>query len=102
MDNQVEETILRTYTAEEVDGAAVLLLQRKMEHWTIKNVFAPLKKFERDKMLKRYKDSIAQIGDDSKTAITSLADQLETGMKGQFSKKVSETVTQKAQQYDKL
>ena len=62
MTNQIDDTILKTYTAEEVDAAAALFLQKQMERWTIANIYAPMKRHKQAGILKRHAKAVTQIG----------------------------------------
>ena len=80
--------------------ASIKILKESLKQLVKLDAGRKLKK--KNKIVKTYKEIIKEDGAATKTAIMSISNQLNTNIKGQFSKSITETVSEKADGYDNL
>ena len=76
-------------------------IEKELERTIISTVMAPAKKLARDNVKLSKQGKIVSEGQVAKENLTSISSQLDTSMKGSFSKKVSETIEHKKKEYTK-
>lgn len=74
-------------TADQIDHVAITAIEKEMERWLIRTIYAPLKLREKKTILKEYKKKVQTIGEDGAGAVQLIADSLDTSMKGNFQKR---------------
>ncbi|MDW8742853.1 hypothetical protein [Streptococcus suis] len=88
--------------ADQIDYATINAIEKEIERWLIRSIYAPLKLREKNTILKDHKKKVEKIGEDGANAVQVIANNVDTSMEGEFSKRVKETVVEKAKTYKKL
>lgn len=87
---------------DQIDYAAIEAVEKEIERWMIRTIYAPIKLIEKDAILKKYKETVRLLGDDGENAVKLIATSLDTSVQGEFSKKVQQVIDEKAKEYTKL
>ncbi|HEM5199152.1 TPA: hypothetical protein U1364_000372 [Streptococcus suis] len=101
--HQLYQMLQDLYTkANQIDYATINAIEKEIERWLIRSIYAPLKLREKNAILKQHKKKIQTIGNDGENSVKLIANSFDTSIKGEFSKKVQQVVKEKAKEYTKL
>ncbi|HFI0587119.1 TPA: hypothetical protein ACGO00_001294 [Streptococcus suis] len=101
--HQLYQMLQDLYTkADQIDCATINAIEKEIERWLIRSIYAPLKLREKNAILKQHKKKVQTIGNDGENSVKLIANSFDTSIKGEFSKKVQQVVKEKAKEYTKL
>lgn len=101
--HQLYQMLQDLYTkADQIDYATINAIEKEIERWLIRSIYAPLKLREKNAILKQHKKKVQIIGNDGENSVKLIANSFDTSIKGEFSKKVQQVVKEKAKEYTKL
>ncbi|WP_105257102.1 hypothetical protein [Streptococcus suis] len=101
--HQLYQMLQDLYTkADQIDYATINAIEKEIERWLIRFIYAPLKLREKNAILKQHKKKVQTIGNDGENSVKLIANSFDTSIKGEFSKKVQQVVKEKAKEYTKL
>ncbi|MFI3083371.1 hypothetical protein [Streptococcus sp. 2022WUSS135] len=101
--HQLYQMLQDLYTkADQIDYATINAIEKEIERWLIRSIYAPLKLREKNAILKQHKKKVQTIGNDGENSVKLIANSFDTSIKGEFSKKVQHVVKEKAKEYTKL
>ncbi|HEM3588525.1 TPA: hypothetical protein U1B91_001808 [Streptococcus suis] len=101
--HQLYQMLQDLYTkADQIDYATINAIEKEIERWLIRSIYAPLKLREKNAILKQHKKKVQTIGNDGENSVKLIANSFDTSIKGEFSKKIQQVVKEKAKEYTKL
>lgn len=101
--DQIAESIQASYlTADDLDAMAATKIQKEIEKWMIRTIYAPIKMGKKKKVRKKCKKAMSRIGEDAESAMKDMVNQLDAAFKGKYSNKVQEVMKEEATQYSNL
>lgn len=101
--HQLYQMLQDLYTkADQIDYATINAIEKEIERWLIRSIYAPLKLREKNAILKQHKKKVQTIGNDGENSVKLIANSFDTSIKGEFSKKVQQVVKEQAKEYTKL
>ncbi|WP_449453648.1 hypothetical protein [Streptococcus suis] len=101
--HQLYQMLQDLYTkVDQIDYATINAIEKEIERWLIRSIYAPLKLREKNAILKQHKKKVQTIGNDGENSVKLIANSFDTSIKGEFSKKVQRVVKEKAKEYTKL
>ncbi|HEM3552086.1 MULTISPECIES: hypothetical protein [Streptococcus] len=101
--HQLYQMLQDLYTkADQIDYVTINAIEKEIERWLIRSIYAPLKLREKNAILKQHKKKVQTIGNDGENSVKLIANSFDTSIKGEFSKKVQQVVKEKAKEYTKL
>lgn len=96
-------TVSHTTSLEESPSPeAILAYKKEAEKTFIRTVYAPMKLSQSATVRDKYLAEIRDMAEETKTAIDTIIKQMDSSIKGKFSKKIKATVEDKAKGYDEI
>ncbi len=86
--HQLYQMLQDLYTkADQIDYATINAIEKEIERWLIRSIYAPLKLREKNAILKQHKKKVQTIGNDGENSVKLIANSFDTSIKGEFSKR---------------